>query len=78
MKVKPIGSNQTEVHKDNGTVILFSYETPVAAYNLRPHEDGGFAGIRTDKKWSRTTSKHINQWGGGDFKPVPQEQLDSL
>lgn len=54
MNIKPIGSNQTELHID-GAHILFSYETPVAAWI-----DGAY--FKTDKKWSRTTSKHINSW----------------
>ena len=32
MKLKQIGSNMTELHLNNGTIVLFSYETPVAAF----------------------------------------------
>ena len=52
MKIKPIASNQTELHLNDGTVVLFSYQTPVAVN----YAEGGFA--RTSTKWSKTTSKH--------------------
>jgi len=32
MKLKPAGSNQTEIERENGTTILYSYQTPVAAF----------------------------------------------
>lgn len=55
MNIKPIGSNKTELRLDNGTTVLFSYETPVAAWI-----NGQY--YKTEQKWSRTTSKHINAW----------------
>ena len=58
MKLKPIGSNMTELNI-NGISILFSYETPVAGYN----SNGAF---KTDKHYSRTTTKHINKYLGKD------------
>lgn len=76
MKVTPIGSNQTEVELADGTCVLFSYKTPVAA--LVP----GKGWIRTAEKWSTTTSKHINRWladnCGGTVQTVPQWDLDQL
>ena len=73
MKLKNIGSNQTQITTANGNTILFSYSTPVAA-NLH---DGGF--IRTATKYSRTTSKHINQWlAGANAKEVQQSEIDAL
>ena len=78
MKVKQIGSNQTEISLADGTEILFSYQTPVAA--LVP----GKGWIRSAKKWSATTTKHVNAWfrkhrGGSDGVPtVPQWDLDQL
>ena len=76
MKVQPIGANQTEVSLADGTEILFSYGTPVAA--LVP----GKGWIRTAQKWSATTSKHINAWlranCGGTVQDVPQWELDQL
>ena len=76
MKVQSIGSNQTEVELANGTCVLFSYSTPVAA--LVP----GKGWIRTAKKWSATTTKHINAWlaknCGGEVQSVTQWELDQL
>ncbi|MBM4225076.1 MAG: hypothetical protein FJ167_09865 [Gammaproteobacteria bacterium] len=76
MKVQPIGSNKTEVELADGTCVLFSYSTPVAA--LVP----GKGWIRTTTKWSVTTSKHINAWlaqnCGGEVQDVPQWDLDQL
>lgn len=73
MKVKNIGSNKTELWLDNGAVIFFSYETPVAAQKA----EGGF--IKTDKKFSVTTSKHITQWlDGRNAETVPQSVLDAM
>lgn len=72
MKIRNIGSNQTELHVD-GAVVLFSYETPVAAQLA----EGGF--VRTSQKLSVTTSKHINQWlGGRKAESVDQSVLDQL
>jgi len=73
LKLNPIKANQTEVHLEGGTVVLFSYKTPVAAQL----STGGF--IRTEKYYSRTTSKHINQWlDGVQAETVPQVTLDHL
>lgn len=73
MKLKKLKANQTEIHLDNGAVVFFSYNTLVAAQL----EQGGF--VKTDKKWSTTTSKHINQWlAGANAKPVPQSELDKM
>ena len=64
MKLTQIGSNQTEITTAKGNRVLYSYETPVAAWT----EQGAF---RTSTKWSMTTSKHINAYLGG--KDVGQE-----
>lgn len=80
MNIKPIGSNQTELVNGN-TKILFSYQTPVAAINLTPefHAEHGSSCIKTSKKWSRTTSKHINAWlAGAKAAEVDQLVLDTL
>jgi|GEM_PF-1575447 len=54
-KLQPLASNMTEL-QINGTTILFSYQTPVAIY------DHTYGFRVTTKKWSRTTTKHINKW----------------
>lgn len=77
MKLNPIGANQNEVEIKN-VLVLFSYKTPVAVR----HGDGTFS--KTSKKWSVTTSKHINSWlRGFGLEPdkvhtISQEYLDSL
>ena len=73
MKLRNIGSNQTEVETDKA-VIIFSYRTPVAAFL---NDGSGY--IRTNKKWSVTTSRHINKWlDGKKAREVDQSVLDSL
>ena len=55
MKIKTIQANMTELTLANGDRVLFSYETPVAAFTA-----DGF--MRSKKNWSKTTTKHINKW----------------
>jgi hypothetical protein len=64
MQIKPIGPNQTELHTE-GKIILFSYETPVAAYFQGKY-------YRTSRKYSTTTSRHINAW----LRDNPAETVD--
>jgi len=74
MKINNFASNQTEVCFNDGLVVLFSYKTPVAA--LLP--SGRY--VKTDHKWSVTTSKHINKWlqGVTNVEPVEQSYLDNI
>lgn len=73
MELRNLGANKTELQLNNGNVVFFSYNTPVAALIL------GKGYIRTDRRYSVTTSKHIGQWlGGVDAKTVPQAEIDSL
>jgi hypothetical protein len=76
MKLKQLGANQTEVQLSDHyeTQIFFSYEQAVCVRNV----DGCFV---TDKKYSQTTSKHINNWVAGlsnIIKMVPQSEIDKL
>ena len=74
MKLTPLGSNQTMIETKDGTQVLFSYRTPVAAYL----PDKGIH-VKTTTKWSQTTSRHINKWlGGCDPIEWPQHEIDSL
>jgi len=61
LKLQPVGSNQTEIERLDGTTILYSYKTPVAVFVP------GKGALCTSTKYSRTTSKHITQavarWG---------------
>jgi len=73
IKLNPIASNMTELQTPEYT-ILFSYKTPVACIdNL-----SGFR-YRTEKKWSVTTSRHINKWFENSLaQSKPQEFFDNL
>lgn len=57
LSMKKIGRNVTEM-RTNDAVVLFSYETPVAAIVNGER-------FRTSTRWSMTTQKHINRWIGG-------------
>jgi len=70
--ITPLGPNQTVVIKDNGDQIFFSYKTPVAAHI-------GGKRYRTEKQWSVTTSKHINNYlSSAQAETKPQEFFDKL
>lgn len=56
MKLKNTGTNTSELILANGTTVLFSYSTPVACV------DNQHNCYVTDKKYSKTTTKHINQF----------------
>ena len=72
MKLKQIGSNQTEL-ETNGMVVFFSYETPVAA------RLASGALLRTSAKYSVTTTKHLNKWiDGWPAVLVDQSVIDNL
>lgn len=70
MRLRKLGTNRTQLTLDNGTEVLFSYETPVAAYI---HKRGY---VRTSTKYSQTTTRHINVWlGGVNAETVEQEVI---
>jgi len=75
LKLKQIGSNCTELTYRNSVgediTVFFSYETPVAGYDHK----GAF---RTDTKYSRTTSKHINGYVGPSARTVSQAYIEGL
>jgi len=76
MKIQKIGNNETVLTFKSGVSILFSYETPVAAW-----AGSNIGYVKTSKKWSVTTSKHINKWlssTSSEVKEVEQEYLDNL
>jgi hypothetical protein len=77
MKLKKVSANQTEIELADGTTVFFSYKTPVAAHIP------GQGYFETDKRWSRTTSKHISQFivrngGSGKVTERPQSWFDKL
>ena len=57
MKLEPISNNCSLLRTNHGWQILYSYGTAVAGYN--PVLNMCF---KTDKKWSNTTTRHINKW----------------
>jgi|TARA_X000001382_G_scaffold124749_1_gene109590 hypothetical protein len=70
-KLRKLGANKTELTKDNGVIVFYSYQTPVAVFS----NETGY--IRTNVKYSVTTSKHINQWlDGVDCSLVDQAIID--
>ena len=78
MKLRQIASNMTELSFDEGTRILFSYQTPVAGR----HSDTFF---KTATKYSRTTSRHIKKyfsdefdWDSDSVVEYRQESIDSI
>lgn len=72
MKIEKLGNSETVLYKENAT-ILFSYNTPVAAFIF------GKGYVRTTTFHSVTTSKHINKWlGNNEAEKVDQETLNKL
>ena len=59
MEMKRTGPNTTIIQTAGGDRIFFSYSEPVAAWIV------GRGFIKTDKFFSVTTSKHINQFLAG-------------
>ena len=68
MKIRPAGSNMTEVEFGDITVLV-SYSTPVAA--VVP----GQGVLRTEKWFSGTTTKHINKWIKANFPTATQTSV---
>ena len=82
MKLKLVGSNQTELTLEDGTQVFFSYETPVCirtvAMNLGKKQTRVCV---TTEKYSRTTSKHINNWVANlsdIIQMVEQSEIDNF
>ena len=73
MKITPIKSNMTQLDLSDGTRVLFSYSTPVACFEPR------LGYLRTAKKWSQTTTRHINHWlDGVEATQAEQVFFDNL
>lgn len=70
MKLKNLGSNKTVLHTNKG-MVFYSYNTPVAAII-----DG--KEYKTNKKWSSTTSKHINSFVSKQAEEKDQNFFDNL
>jgi hypothetical protein len=73
MTLQNLGSNQTQISKSNGDRILYSYNTPVAAYIV------GRGYVKAMRFYSVTTSKHINKWlGGASAEVIDTEDFETL
>lgn len=70
-------ASATEIELSNGTAVLVSYSTPVAAI-VYGAGTGRYA-IVADEKYSRTTTKHIEQFlsrhGLASRVEVPQSNI---
>jgi len=74
MKLNRIGNNETELTNEADTVVvLFSYDTPVAARVETNYS-------RTIKHYSKTTTRHSNKWlpANAYVSIVDQQFLDAL
>ena len=74
MRLKAIANNQTELHYDDGVILFFSYDTPVAAFIP------GESVIATDHFYSTTTSRHISKFvfrchGDIAANKIPEKEL---
>jgi hypothetical protein len=73
MKLHTISINTSVITLSNGTRVMFSYDTPVAAYVP------GIGYMRTATHFSKTTSKHINEWlSGAEHTVVQQQEIERL
>ena len=73
MQLLKLGTNQTQITLADGHQVFFSYNTPVAA------RTPDYEYYKTERKWSVTTSRHINKWLGGVLaKEQPQQFFDEL
>jgi hypothetical protein len=76
MNLKPLAANMTEITVNKSLKVLFSYKTPVAC--MWTNGDV-YEYFRTAKKWSNTTTRHINKWlNGNPAKFQDQEYFDSV
>lgn len=71
MKLKINTTNSTTIIMQDGTEVLFSYETPVAAFIP------GKGYVRTSEQFSATTTKHIRAYCG-KCEELPQDYFNSL
>ena len=69
-----LGVNKTLVRSfinEKDVEVFFSYDTPVAVKTV------GCKYLRTEKKYSPTTTRHLNWWlGKVEAELVPQEVID--
>lgn len=80
-RLQRLGPNQTMITKNDGTIVFYSYDTPVAVVKVND-EDGRDVLYVTDQKFSVTTSKHITkfkQYIGFTYgATVPQAEIEQM
>jgi hypothetical protein len=67
-----MSANVQTIELSDGRRVFQSYGVTVAAYIP------GRGYLRTDKRYSVTTSKHMNQFAGRDAAEIPDEELMRL
>ena len=68
MKLKKLGTNETELTRKDGTQYFFSYETLVAVRTM--------TNVYVTQNKTATTTKHVNKWLEGlKYETVTQAQL---
>jgi hypothetical protein len=82
---KKFGSNVTELEFDDGTRVLFSYETPCAAYVPRSCGETPGGWWKLNRHVSRATAAHVKDWlkmghvdRRLDARPVPASAFAEL
>lgn len=65
-------SNRVAMTNGNGQKLFFSYKTLVAL------QDSDGRCYQTERKWSRTTSKHIGLFGMGGSTKIDQTVLERM
>jgi len=72
MTSRPSKANTTTTTLADGREICFSYGVPVAAFVP------GRGYVKTDRRYSVTTSKHANQYAGRDVTELPAAEFAAL
>lgn len=72
ISTKRINQTAATVRTNGDTEVLVSYYTPVAAFVP------GRGYLQTDRRYSVTTTKHVNRWIGGTSTVVPQAEIDRI
>jgi hypothetical protein len=65
-------SNRIAIRLDSGVTAFYSYKTLVAA------QVPGVGNFKTNQYYSRTTSKHLGQFGMGGAEAVDQDALEKM
>jgi hypothetical protein len=64
--------NSHEVSLSDGTLVLYSYTTPVAIAKPCGRK------VRTNTRFSLTTERHISNFGAANWDRVPQIVIESM